>query len=108
MFAKAIAIARSSISKKNINSKGNFNSKERETKNILTLVKGSFSLLCILGLTWIFGFVYFFDGSEWLSVIFAILNSLQVTKQLIELISTVCCITNIFPFYRECSYFSCT
>ena len=38
---------------------------------------GSFSLLCILGLTWIFGFTYFADGSEWLAVIFAILNSFQ-------------------------------
>ncbi len=78
MFAKAILIARESISKKNINSKGNINAKDRETKNVVTLVKGSFSLLCILGVTWMFGFTYFFDGSEWLSVIFTILNSLQV------------------------------
>ncbi len=92
MFVRALLIARASISKKNINSRGQFRgakagkewdgSEERrrkETKNVLTLVKGSFSLLCILGITWIFGFTYFFDGSEWLSIIFTIMNSLQVS-----------------------------
>ena len=40
-------------------------------------ILGSASLLCILGITWIFGFTYFANGSEWMAVLFAMLNSLQ-------------------------------
>lgn len=33
--------------------------------------------MCILGLTWVSGFTYFAEGTEWLAVVFALLNSLQ-------------------------------
>ena len=39
---------------------------------------GSFSLLCILGITWIFGFMYWNDGMEAFAILFALLNSTQV------------------------------
>ena len=45
--------------------------------SVSVLISGSASLLCILGITWIFGFTYFANGSEWMAVIFAVLNSLQ-------------------------------
>ncbi len=35
------------------------------------------SLVCILGITWIFGFFYIVKGTQWLSIIFTLLNSLQ-------------------------------
>ena len=33
--------------------------------------------MSILGLTWAFGFTYFADGSQWLAIVFTILNSSQ-------------------------------
>ena len=38
---------------------------------------GSYSLMVILGLTWILGFIYFADGAEALAILFTITNSLQ-------------------------------
>ena len=38
---------------------------------------GSYSLMVILGLTWILGFIYFADGAEALAIIFTIANSFQ-------------------------------
>ena len=38
---------------------------------------GSYSLMVILGLTWILGFFYFADGAEALAILFTITNSLQ-------------------------------
>ena len=46
-------------------------------KNIF-FTSGSFSLLCILGITWIFGFMYWNDGMEAFAILFALLNSTQV------------------------------
>merc|ERR1712029_592903 len=66
MFVIAIRIARRSIQKRG-----------ESSERTLALIKGSASLLCILGITWILGFTYFANGSEWLAVIFALLNSLQ-------------------------------
>merc|ERR1711862_137384 len=61
-----IRIARRSIQKRG-----------ESSERTLALIKGSASLLCILGITWILGFTYFANGSEWLAVILALLNSLQ-------------------------------
>ena len=33
--------------------------------------------MSILGLTWAFGFTYFANGSQWLAIVFTILNSCQ-------------------------------
>ena len=33
--------------------------------------------MCILGMTWILGFTYFANGSEWMAILFTLLNSLQ-------------------------------
>ena len=59
---------------------GDFSKSLFWTTNLMNFwsISGSFSLLCILGLTWIFGFTYFAEGSEWLAVLFALLNSFQV------------------------------
>ena len=42
-----------------------------------SLFIGSYSLMVILGLTWILGFIYFADGAEALAILFTITNSLQ-------------------------------
>lgn len=67
MFAVAIRIAKRSIQKRG-----------ESSERTMALIKGSMSLLCILGITWILGFTYFANGSQFLAVIFALLNSAQV------------------------------
>ena len=47
-------------------------------KKYFFFTSGSFSLLCILGITWIFGFMYWNDGMEAFAILFALLNSTQV------------------------------
>ena len=54
-------------------------------KMLLFFSSGSFSLLCILGITWIFGFMYWNDGMEAFAILFALLNSTQVKYP-----STIC------------------
>ena len=46
-------------------------------KEIFYVIIGSYSLMVILGLTWILGFFYFADGAEALAILFTITNSLQ-------------------------------
>ena len=43
----------------------------------LTWMKGSASLLAILGLSWLTGFLYMTQGMAWMGVPFTLLNSLQ-------------------------------
>jgi len=43
----------------------------------LTWLKGSASLLAILGLSWVTGFLYMTQGMAWMGVPFTLLNSLQ-------------------------------
>lgn len=66
MFMIAIRIARKSIQKRG-----------QSSERTLALIKGSASLMCILGMTWILGFTYFANGSEWMAILFTLLNSLQ-------------------------------
>ena len=68
IFLTAMRIAQLSLNKK---------SSMTEKNKMVTWIKGSSSLLCILGLNWIFGFFYFRHGLEWLAVIFTVLTSLQ-------------------------------
>ena len=44
---------------------------------IFYAIIGSYSLMVILGLTWVLGFFYFADGAEALAILFTITNSLQ-------------------------------
>ncbi|XP_040580537.1 adhesion G protein-coupled receptor L3 isoform X2 [Lepeophtheirus salmonis] len=46
-------------------------------RNTMLYFRGSTSLLCVLGITWIFGFAYFSEGFAWVAYIFVVLNSLQ-------------------------------
>ncbi|XP_059081671.1 adhesion G protein-coupled receptor L2-like isoform X2 [Tigriopus californicus] len=80
MFVKAMLIAYRSLSSRSTLAPAvaaNGGGISKLNRKNLTLAKGSFSLLCILGLTWICGFFYFANGAEWLSVVFALLNSFQ-------------------------------
>ncbi|XP_037075403.1 adhesion G protein-coupled receptor L4-like [Pollicipes pollicipes] len=49
----------------------------KDTRQVSTWIKGSASLVAILGTTWLFGFLYFSNGLLFFSVVFALLNSLQ-------------------------------
>ena len=44
---------------------------------MLTQLKGCLSLISILGLSWLSGFLYFSKALSWLGVVFTITNSLQ-------------------------------
>jgi len=68
IFIVAMTVARKAImKKKNIDKK----------TELTTWLKGSLSLLSILGITWIFGFFYFNRSLKWMGAVFTVLNSLQ-------------------------------
>ena len=85
MFFIAIRIARQSIQKRGESGEKTLaliKGKEIAWSIIFKLIlsyfsSGSLSLLCILGITWIFGFFYIVKGTQWLSIIFTLFNSLQ-------------------------------
>lgn len=50
---------------------------KKENKQNLRWIMGSISLTLILGITWVFGFLYFGQGTMIFAYVFTILNSLQ-------------------------------
>jgi cytochrome c biogenesis protein CcdA len=50
---------------------------KKENKQNLRWIMGSISLTFILGITWVFGFLYFGQGTMIFAYVFTILNSLQ-------------------------------
>ncbi|CAL4091098.1 unnamed protein product, partial [Meganyctiphanes norvegica] len=65
-------------------------------------IRGSFALLSILGLTWITGFIYFDQDTDFLAYPFVILNSLQGVAIFCLLIPTDKVIRNRFFLYLNC------
>ncbi len=49
----------------------------KKEENNFQWIFGTFSLTFILGITWLFGFLYFNQGSLTMAYVFTILNSLQ-------------------------------
>jgi len=68
IFSLAMVVSRKAIKR---------NTNMEEKARFVSWLKGSTSLISILGLSWIFGFLYSYQGSEWMAVIFTLINSLQ-------------------------------
>ena len=64
----AMSVARMAISR---------NNNLDRSQEMLTQLKGCLSLISILGLSWLSGFLYFSKALSWLGVVFTITNSLQ-------------------------------
>ena len=68
IFIMAMTVARKAVMrKKNINKK----------TELITWMKGSLSLLSILGISWVFGFLYLTQSLKWMGAVFTVSNSLQ-------------------------------
>ena len=68
IFVLAMRVARMAISRNN-----NLDT----SQEIITQLKGCLSLISLLGLSWISGFLYFTQALSWIGVVFTITNSLQ-------------------------------
>lgn len=68
IFIMAMTVARRAVMrKKNVDKK----------TELITWLKGSLSLLSILGTSWVFGFLYLTNSLKWMGAVFTVLNSLQ-------------------------------
>ena len=68
IFIMAMTVARKALMrKKNID----------KTTELITWMKGSLSLLSILGTSWVFGFLYLTKSLKWMGAVFTVANSLQ-------------------------------
>jgi len=68
IFIMAMSVARKAITRKN--------NADKKTE-LITWLKGSLSLLSILGISWIFGFLYMNKSMQWMGAVFTVMNSLQ-------------------------------
>ena len=68
IFVLAMSVARMAISR---------NNNLERSQEVMTQLKGCLSLISILGLSWLSGFLYLNQALGWLGVVFTITNSLQ-------------------------------
>ena len=68
IFVLAMSVARMAISR---------NNNLETSQEVMTQLKGCLSLISILGLSWLSGFLYLNQALSWLGVVFTITNSLQ-------------------------------